>query len=156
MSILVSRNTRLVVQGITGGEGTFHTKQMMEYGTKVVAGVTPGKGGTNYGGTEKDPFPQKVPVFNTVSEAVKATGANTSVIFVPAAFAGDAIIEAADAGVDLIVCITEGIPTLCGIQVLIDRQGRLAEEPSFPQGCRREPEVALRAHPERPARSREG
>ncbi len=111
MSILVNKNTRLVVQGITGGEGTFHTKQMMEYGTKVVAGVTPGKGGTNYGGTEKDPFPQEVPVFNTVAEAVKATGANTSVIFVPAAFAGDAIIEAADAGLDLIVCITEGIPT---------------------------------------------
>jgi succinyl-CoA synthetase alpha subunit len=111
MSILVNTKTRLVVQGITGGEGTFHTKQMMEYGTKVVAGVTPGKGGTSYGGTEKDPFPKAVPVFNTVSEAVKATGANTSVIFVPAAFAGDAIIEAADAGVSLIVCITEGIPT---------------------------------------------
>ncbi len=111
MSILVNKNTRLVVQGITGGEGTFHTKQMMEYGTTVVAGVTPGKGGTTYGGTEKDPFPEAVPVFNTVSEAIKATGANTSVIFVPAAFAGDAIIEAADAGVGLIVCITEGIPT---------------------------------------------
>jgi succinyl-CoA synthetase alpha subunit len=111
MSILVNTKTRLVVQGITGGEGTFHTKQMMEYGTKVVAGVTPGKGGTSYGGTEKDPFPKAVPVFNTVSEAVEATGANTSVIFVPAAFAGDAIIEAADAGVDLVVCITEGIPT---------------------------------------------
>lgn len=111
MSILVNKNTRLVVQGITGGEGTFHTKQMMEYGTKVVAGVTPGKGGTTYGGTEKDPFPEGVPVFNTVSESIKATGANTSVIFVPAAFAGDAIIEAADAGVGLIVCITEGIPT---------------------------------------------
>jgi succinyl-CoA synthetase alpha subunit len=111
MSILVGKHTRLVVQGITGGEGTFHTKQMMEYGTKVVAGVTPGKGGTTYGGTEVDPFPRQVPVFNTVAGAVKATRANTSVIFVPAAFAGDAIVEAADAGVGLIVCITEGIPT---------------------------------------------
>ncbi len=111
MSILVDNSTRLVVQGITGGEGTFHTKQMMEYGTKVVAGVTPGKGGTSYGGTEKDPFPTQVPVFNTVADAVRSTKANTSVIFVPAAFAGDAIIEAADAGIRLIVCITEGIPT---------------------------------------------
>jgi succinyl-CoA synthetase alpha subunit len=111
MSILVNNSTRLVVQGITGGEGTFHTKQMMEYGTKVVAGVTPGKGGSAYGGTEKDPFPAQVPVFNTVADAVRTTKANTSVIFVPAAFAGDAIIEAADAGISLIVCITEGIPT---------------------------------------------
>ncbi len=111
MSILVGRHTRLVVQGITGGEGTFHTKQMMEYGTKVVAGVTPGKGGTTYGGTDGDPFPRQVPVFNTVAAAVKATRANTSVIFVPAAFAADAMLEAADAGVALIVCITEGIPT---------------------------------------------
>lgn len=111
MSILVNKATRLVVQGITGGEGTFHTRQMIEYGTNVVAGVTPGKGGTSYGGTEKDPFPKAVPVFNTVDEAVKATRANTSVIFVPAGFAADAIMEAADAGVGLIVCITEGIPT---------------------------------------------
>jgi succinyl-CoA synthetase alpha subunit len=111
MSILVNKHTRLVVQGITGGEGTFHTKQMMEYGTKVVGGVTPGKGGSVYGGTETDRFPNNVPVFNTVAEAVSNTQANTSVIFVPAAFAGDAIIEAADAGISLIVCITEGIPT---------------------------------------------
>ncbi len=101
MSILVDKSTRLVVQGITGGEGSFHAEQMIEYGTKVVGGVTPGKGGTKHIG---------VPVFNTVAEAVEKEGANTSVIFVPAAFAPDAIVEAADAGVRLIVCITEGIP----------------------------------------------
>jgi len=111
MSILVDKSTRLVVQGITGGEGTFHTKQMLDYGTNVVAGVTPGKGGLQYTGTESDPFRRAVPVFNTVAEAVRATKANTSVIFVPALFAADAIIEAADAGVRLVVCITEGIPT---------------------------------------------
>lgn len=101
MSILVDKKTRLVVQGITGGEGSFHTKQMIEYGTNVVAGVTPGKGGTEYEG---------VPIFNTVEEAVKAKNANTSVIFVPPAFASDAILEAAEAGIKLIICITEGIP----------------------------------------------
>jgi len=111
MSILVGKSTRLVVQGITGGEGTFHTRQMMEYGTNVVAGVTPGKGGTAYRGNEKDPFSRDVPVFNTVAEAVAATGANASVIFVPASFAADAILEAASAGITLVVCITEGIPT---------------------------------------------
>lgn len=102
MSILVDKNTRLVVQGITGGEGSFHAKQMMEYGTQVVAGVTPGKGGTIHEG---------VPVFNTVADAVKEQGANASVIFVPPAFAADAILESANAGVKLIICITEGIPT---------------------------------------------
>jgi len=101
MSILVDKSTRLVVQGITGGEGSFHAGQMIEYGTRVVAGVTPGKGGTKH---------MDVPVFNTVAEAVEKEGANTSVIFVPAAFAPDAIVEAAEAGVRLIVCITEGIP----------------------------------------------
>ena len=111
MSILVNKLSKVVVQGITGGEGTFHTSQMLEYGTRVVAGVTPGKGGTMYGGNEKDTFTQQVPVFDTVAEAVSATGANVSVIFVPAAFAADAIIEAAAAGVALVVCITEGIPT---------------------------------------------
>ncbi|HEX9656198.1 MAG TPA: succinate--CoA ligase subunit alpha [Bacteroidota bacterium] len=110
MSILVNRKTRLVVQGITGGEGTFHTSQMIEYGTNVVAGVTPGKGGTNYKGNDKDPFQKEVPVFNTVAEAVGSAKANTSVIFVPAAFAADAILEAAQAGIRVIVCITEGIP----------------------------------------------
>ncbi len=101
MSILIDKSTRLVVQGITGGEGSFHTEQMIEYGTKVVGGVTPGKGGTKH---------LNLPVFNTVAEAVEKEGANTSVIFVPAAFAPDAIVEAADAGVKLVVCITEGIP----------------------------------------------
>ena len=101
MSILIDRNTRLIVQGITGRDGAFHTRQMIAYGTKVVAGVTPGKGGTTMDG---------VPVFDTVAEAVEKTRANTSVIYVPAAFAADAIHEAADAGVALIVCITEGLP----------------------------------------------
>lgn len=109
MSILVGKETRLVVQGITGREGAFHTKQMIDYGTPVVAGVTPGKGGEWAFGN--------VPVFDTVREAVGATGANTSIIFVPARFAADAIIEAADAGVDLVVCITEGIPVLDMVQV---------------------------------------
>ncbi|MBP1601941.1 MAG: succinyl-CoA synthetase (ADP-forming) alpha subunit [Acidobacteria bacterium] len=103
MSILIDKSTRLVVQGITGREGTFHTRQCMAYGTKVVAGVTPGKGGTTHEG---------VPVFNTVVEAVEKEGANASVIFVPSAYAADGIMEAASAGVALIVCITEGIPTL--------------------------------------------
>lgn len=102
MSVLVNKNTRVVVQGITGSEGSFHAKQMLEYGTKVVAGVTPGKGGTT--------FESVVPVFNSVKDAVRETKANASVIFVPAAFAADAILEAADAGIDVIVCITEGIP----------------------------------------------
>jgi succinyl-CoA synthetase alpha subunit len=109
MSILVDKNTRLVVQGITGREGAFHTKQMIDYGTNVVAGVTPGKGGEWVFDT--------VPVFDTVNEAVDATGANTSIIYVPARFAADAIIEAADAGVDLVVCITEGLPVLDMVQV---------------------------------------
>ncbi|MBK8051293.1 MAG: succinate--CoA ligase subunit alpha [Anaerolineales bacterium] len=109
MSILVDKYTRLVVQGITGREGAFHTKQMIDYGTNVVAGVTPGKGGEWVFDT--------VPVFETVKEAVDATGANTSIIYVPARFAADAIIEAADAGVDLVVCITEGLPVLDMVQV---------------------------------------
>jgi succinyl-CoA synthetase alpha subunit len=103
MSVLVNKKTRLMVQGITGSEGSFHTGQMIEYGTNVVAGVTPGKGGTK--------FQEKVPIFNTCKEAVETTGANASVIFVPPAFALDAILEAADSGVELIVTITEGIPT---------------------------------------------
>lgn len=102
MSIFIDASTRLVVQGVTGRDGSFHTRQMMEYGTRVVAGVTPGKGGQT--------FEESVPVFDTVAEAVAQTGANTSVIYVPARFAGDAIFEAADAGVELIVCITEGVP----------------------------------------------
>jgi succinyl-CoA synthetase alpha subunit len=117
MSILVDKNTRLVVQGITGGEGTFHTKQMLEYGTKVVAGVTPGKGGTQYNGNEKDRFTKSIPVYNSVQEAVERQRANASVIFVPAAYAADAILEAADAGIKLIVAITEGIPTADMVKV---------------------------------------
>ncbi len=109
MSILANDNTKLVVQGITGGEGSFHTRQMLEYGTNVVAGVTPGKGGQK--------FDDQVPVFNTVAEAVQATGANTSAIFVPPPFAADAIMEAAAAGMDLVVCITEGIPATDMVRV---------------------------------------
>ncbi len=109
MSILVGKNTRLVVQGITGREGAFHTKQMIDYGTPVVGGVTPGKGGEWAFGN--------VPVFDTVRDSVVATGANTSIIFVPARFAADAIIEAADAGIDLVICITEGIPVMDMVQV---------------------------------------
>ncbi len=110
---------RLIVQGITGKEGTFHTQQMVEYGTKVVGGVTPGKGGTTHEG---------VPVFNTVADAVEETGANASVIYVPPPFAADAIMEAADAGLPLVVCITEGIPVADMIKVkeyLSDKETRL-------------------------------
>lgn len=103
MSILVNKNTKLVVQGITGRDGSFHTSKMKEYGTNIVAGVSPGKGGQTV---------HDIPVFNTVEEAVAKTGANTSIIFVPAAMAGDAILEAADAGVELVICISEGVPTL--------------------------------------------
>lgn len=104
MSIFINRDTRLVVQGITGRDGSFHTRQMLEYGTAVVAGVTPGKGGQT--------FESKIPIFNTVADAVTATGANTSVIYVPPGLAAGAIAEAADAGARLVVCITEGIPVV--------------------------------------------
>jgi succinyl-CoA synthetase alpha subunit len=104
VSVFIGNDTRLVVQGITGRDGGFHTRQMIEYGTRVVAGVTPGKGGQTFEGS--------VPIFNTVADAVKETGANTSVIYVPPAFAADAMFEAADAGVEFIVCITEGVPVL--------------------------------------------
>jgi succinyl-CoA synthetase alpha subunit len=109
MSILVDKNTRLVVQGITGREGAFHTEQMIAYGTQVVAGVTPGKGGGWAVGN--------VPIFDSVHEAVEATGANTSIIYVPARGAPDSILEAADAGIGLVVCITEGIPTIDMVRV---------------------------------------
>jgi succinyl-CoA synthetase alpha subunit len=104
VSIFIDQSTKLIVQGITGRDGSFHAKQMMEYGTQVVAGVTPGKGGQTFEGS--------VPIFNTVQEAMDATGANSSVIYVPPAFAADAMFEAADAGVGFIVCITEGVPVL--------------------------------------------
>lgn len=110
MSVLVNKDTRLVVQGITGGEGTFHTSQILEYGTNVVAGVTPGKGGLQYTGNDRDSFTRPVPVYNTVKEAVESESANATVIFVPAPFAADAIMEAAEAGLKVIICITEGIP----------------------------------------------
>ncbi|MGE5207124.1 MAG: succinate--CoA ligase subunit alpha [Chlamydiota bacterium] len=119
MSILVNKNTRVIVQGLTGKEGTFHAKTCAEYGTKIVGGVTPGKGGTKHEGW---------PVFNTVQQAVDATGADASVIFVPPPFAADAIMEAADAEIELIVCITEGIPTLDMVRAwefLQDRRSRL-------------------------------
>ena len=108
MAIFVDQNTRLVVQGITGRDGSFHTTQMIEYGTQVVAGVTPGKGGQSFAG----PGGRSVPIFNSMDQAVAATGANTSVIYVPPPFAAGAIMEAADAGVAFIVCITEGVPVI--------------------------------------------
>ncbi|MBV8815433.1 MAG: succinate--CoA ligase subunit alpha [Verrucomicrobia bacterium] len=120
MSILVNRNTRLLVQGITGQSGAFHARGCMEYGTNVVAGVTPGKG--------KQSFDGKIPIFDTVSQARKRTGCNATMIFVPAPFAADAILEAADAGVELIVCITEGIPVMDMMRVkavLKDSKSRL-------------------------------
>lgn len=104
MSVFIDSSTRLIIQGITGRDGSFHARQMIEYGTKVVAGVTPGKGGQKFEGS--------LPIFNTVAEAVSETGANTSVIYVPPPFAADAMMEAADAGVKLVVCITEGVPVL--------------------------------------------
>lgn len=115
MSILIDERTRVVVQGITGGEGTFHTQKMVEYGTRVVAGMTPGKGGTTHLG---------IPVFNTVAEAREKTGANAAAIFVPPFFAADSIMEAADAGIDVIVCITEGIPTFDMIRAKAYLRGR--------------------------------
>lgn len=108
MSILVNRHTRVLTQGITGSTGQLHTRACREYGTQMVAGVTPGRGGTNFEG---------IPIFDTVEEAVRKTGANASVIYVPPAFAADAIMEAADAGVELVVCITEGIPVLDMVRV---------------------------------------
>jgi len=120
VSIFIDRNTKLVVQGITGRDGSFHAKQMLDYGTCVVAGVTPGKGGQQFENT--------VPVFDTVADAVAATGANTTVIYVPPPFAADAMMEAADAGISLIVCITEGVPVLDMTRVypyVQDRNARL-------------------------------
>lgn len=127
MSILVDKTTRLLVQGITGREGEFHTRQTLDYGTSVVAGVTPGKGG-------QFACDGRVPVFDTVREAVDATGANASVIYVPAPFAPDAIIEAADAGLPLVVCITEGIPVneMIRVKVYLDIKGTRLIGPNCP------------------------
>ncbi|VAW80195.1 Succinyl-CoA ligase [ADP-forming] alpha chain, partial [hydrothermal vent metagenome] len=108
MSILVTKDTRVICQGFTGKQGTFHSEQALAYGTQMVGGVTPGKGGQTH---------LDLPVFNTVQDAVDETGANASMIYVPAAFAADAILEAADAGIDVIVCITEGIPVLDMVKV---------------------------------------
>jgi succinyl-CoA synthetase alpha subunit len=125
MSILVNKDTRLVVQGITGREGEFHARQMREYGTKVVAGVTPGKGGSWIAG---------IPVFDTVQESVRATEADASIVYVPARFAPDAVLEAADAGIKVIVCITEGIPVLDMVRVRahLDRTGSRLIGPNCP------------------------
>jgi succinyl-CoA synthetase alpha subunit len=127
MSILVDKNTRLLVQGVTGNEGLFHTEQMLNYGTNIVAGVTPGKGGEWV-------LDGKVPVFDSVRIAHEATGVNTSVIFVPARFATDAIYEAADAGIPLIVCITEGIPVqdMMGVRNYLDQKGIRLVGPNCP------------------------
>ena len=115
MSIFVNRDTRVIVQGMTGGQGKFHSEQMLRYGTKIVAGVTPGKGGSRC---------LDVPVFDTVMQAKEATGANTSILYVPPAFAADSILEAVDAGIDLVVCITEGIPILDMVRVKEHMRGR--------------------------------
>jgi succinyl-CoA synthetase alpha subunit len=127
MSILVNKNTRLLVQGITGQEGLFHTKKMVEYGTQVVAGVTPGKGGEWV-------FDGKIPVFDSVKIAKTTTGANTSVIFVPSRFAADAMFEAADAGIDLIICITEGVPVsdMMRVRSFLDHKGVRLVGPNCP------------------------
>ena len=126
MSIFINKDTKLVVQGITGRDGSFHTKQAIEYGTNVVAGVTPGKGGQTFEGS--------VPIFNTVADAVAEAGVNTSVIFVPAKFAAEAIYEAADAGVDLIVCISEGVPVLdmTGVAPFVKKCGARLIGPNCP------------------------
>jgi len=130
MSIFIDRDTRLVVQGITGRDGSFHTRQMMEYGTAVVAGVTPGKGGQTFDG----PDGKTVPIFNSMDEAVEQTGANCSVVYVPPAFAGGAIMEAADAGIQLIVAITEGVPVqeMARVHAYVHDQGARVVGPNCP------------------------
>ena len=126
MSIFINKDTRLLVQGITGRDGSFHAKQMIEYGTQIVGGVTPGKGGQKFENT--------VPIFNTVAQAVKATGANATVIYVPPPFAADAMMEAADAGIPFIVCITEGVPVLDMTRVypFVKEKGARSARPELP------------------------
>jgi succinyl-CoA synthetase alpha subunit len=126
MSVLVNKNTRLLVQGITGKAGSFHAQQCLEYGTNVVAGVTPGRGGQK--------FLDRVPIYNTVREAVEATGANASMVFVPPAFAGDSLLEAIDAGLPLVVCITEGIPVrdMLPVKQRLQRSGTRLIGPNCP------------------------
>jgi succinyl-CoA synthetase alpha subunit len=124
MSILVNKNTKVITQGITGATGLFHTKGALEYGTQMVGGVTPGKGGTNVDITLDNGTVKSLPVFNTVADAVKATGANASVIYVPPAFAADAIMEAVDAELELVICITEGIPVLDMVNVKRYMEGK--------------------------------
>ena len=125
MSVLVNKDSKIIVQGFTGGEGTFHAGQMIEYGSNVVGGVTPGKGGTTH---------LDRPVFNTVQDAVKETGADVSILFVPPAFAADAIMEAADAGIKVIICITEGIPVadMVGVKAYIDQRDCTLIGPNCP------------------------
>lgn len=134
MSVLVNKKSKILVQGITGGEGTFHASQMLEYGTNVVGGVTPGKGGTMYSGKGEDIFTRPVPVFNTVSEAVSETGADVSIIFVPAPFAADAILEANEAGIGVIICITEGIPVndMIPVKDALNASGNVLIGPNCP------------------------
>lgn len=134
MSVLVDKNSRIIVQGITGSEGTFHSSQMLEYGSNVVGGVTPGKGGTMYNGKGEDIFTRPVPVFNTVSDAVSETRANVSIIFVPAPFAADAILEALAAGIKVIVCITEGIPVkdMIPVKAALERSDAILIGPNCP------------------------
>jgi len=127
MSILVNKDSKIIVQGITGSEGQFHTGQMLEYGTQVVAGVTPGKGG-------QQTLDNRVPVFNSVEEAVKQTGANTSIIFVPPPFAAEAVIEASYAGIKVVVCITEGVPVhdMVKVKKVVDQNGTRLIGPNCP------------------------
>ena len=127
MSILVNKDSKIIVQGITGSEGQFHTGQMLEYGTQVVAGVTPGKGG-------QQTLDNRVPVFNSVEEAVEQTGADTSIIFVPPPFAAEAVIEASYAGIKVVVCITEGVPVhdMLKVKKVVDQNGTRLIGPNCP------------------------
>ncbi len=134
MSVLVNKSSRVIVQGLTGNEGTFHASQMLAYGTNVVGGVTPGKGGTVYSGKGEDLFTRPVPVFNTVADAVRETKANVSIIFVPAPLAAEAILEAIAAEVALIICITEGIPVrdMITVKAALDKSSSRLIGPNCP------------------------